>query len=347
MENSKIKIILDVMGADREPAEFVAGAVVAQEEYGIDVILVGDREEIFAAAEKKKLALNNVEIVHTEQVINMDDSPLCVVKEKRDSSMGVGLRMLKEGKADAMVSAGNTGALHAGSTLIVRRIKGVQRSGIATILPFDTPLLLMDSGANLTVTADQMVQFGFMGSVYMNKLFGMQNPRVGLLNNGSEETKGTETVLAAYGKMKQDPDLNFVGNIEGKDIPYGKCDVLVTDGFSGNIVLKLCEGLCSFMMKKMKGLFTQNPMTKISALPLRSSAARLKKEFDATEYGGAPLLGVSRPVIKAHGSSDANAVKNALLRAKIFAESGVIYEIARKLNPDALKEVEESAEDER
>jgi len=333
-----MKIILDVMGGDNSPAEFISGAIAARKEYNIDIILVGDKNIIANAAEENGLSLDNIEIVHTDIVINMEDQPLSVVRDKSESSMGVGLKMLRDGKGDAFVSAGNTGALHAGSTLVVRRIKGVQRSAIATILPLQNPMMLIDSGANVTVIEEHLRQFGFMGSVYMSKLFGIKEPRVGLLNNGSEPTKGTPMLVETYKKLSEDEDINFIGNIEGKDIPYGKCDVLVTDGFTGNIVLKLCEGLSGFLMRKVKGLFLENVMTKLSALGIRKGIEKMKKEFDATEYGGAPLLGISKPVIKAHGNSNANAIKNALRQAKSFVESGVIREIALKLNPDMEKE---------
>lgn len=335
-----MKIILDVMGGDNSPAEFIKGAVAAKNEYNIDIILVGDKSIIEKAAEESSLSLDNIEIVHTDTVINMEDPALSVVREKNDSSMATGLKMLRDGKGDALVSAGNTGALHAGSTLIVRRIKGIHRSAIATILVLQNPMVLIDSGANISVVQEDLMQFGFMGAVYMSKLFGLQSPRVGLLNNGSEATKGTPLLVDTYQKMSENTDINFVGNIEGKDIPYGKCDVLVTDGFTGNIVLKLCEGLSGFLMKKIKGLFLENMITKLSALGIRKSINNMKKEFDATEYGGAPLLGISKPVIKAHGNSNANAVKNALRQAKKFAESGVIKEIAMKLNSASEVEAE-------
>ena len=258
----------------------------------------------------------------------MEDAPLSVIRDKSDSSMSVGLRLLEKGEGDAFVSAGNTGALLAGATLLVRRIKGIRRAAIATVLPFPKPILLMDAGANLVVTPDDLELFAYMGSYYMEKLHGISSPRVGLVNNGTEYNKGLPLQQEAYAKLKDNADLNFVGNIEGKEIPFSPCDVLLADGFTGNIILKYTEGMGKFLLSTLKGLFTKKATTKLAALAMKGELKAMKKQFDASEYGGAPLLGISRPVIKAHGSSDAKALKNAVLQAVAFLSTGINHEIA-------------------
>ena len=240
--------------------------------------------------------------------------------------MAVGLRMLKEG-GDAFISAGNTGALHAGSSLIIRPVRGVMRSGIATILPFARPVLLMDCGANVTVTADYLEQWAIMGSLYMKNVMGVNEPEVGLLNNGTEEGKGTQIQIDAYKKLKELENIHFVGNVESREIPNAPCDILVTDGFTGNITLKLAEGMAKFMFSQLKVMYTKNPMTKMSFLVMKDQLKAMKKSFDASEYGGAPLLGLQKPVIKAHGSSDAKAITNAVYKAEAFIRTGVITEM--------------------
>lgn len=326
-----MKILIDAMGGDRAPDEIVAGAIAAKSECACELVLIGDRARIEAAAEARGLSLDGMEIIHTESVITMEDSPL-VIRDRLDSSMGIGIEMLKRGEGDAFVSAGNTGALHAGSTLFVRRIRGVQRSAIATILPLAKPTMLIDSGANASVTPEHLLQFGIMGSIYMNNIFGIPSPEVGLLNIGTEEGKGTPLQQEANKLLRATDGINFIGNIEGRDIPFGKCDVIVTDGFTGNIVLKLIEGCSSYMMKEMKGLFTANPMTKLSAAMMSGRLGAFKRKFDASEYGGAPFLGIAKPVIKAHGSSDAKAIKNAVRQAISYAETGMIAEIAAQIS---------------
>lgn len=324
-----MKIIIDVMSGDHAPLELLKGAIMAAAEYRVQIAVVGDREVIERVAEENGLQLSAVEVVHAPDVIHMEDKPLAIIHEKSESSMGVGLRMLQKGEGDAFVSAGNTGALLAGATLLVRRIKGVRRAAIATVLPFSTPLLLMDAGANLTVTAEDLEQFAYMGSYYMRHVHGLQQPRVGLLNNGAEETKGLPLQQEAYQKLSQNEELHFVGNVEGKDIPFGACDVLLADGYTGNIVLKYTEGMGKFLLSTLKQLFTENSLTKVAALAMKKQLSTMKKQFDASEYGGAPLLGISKPVIKAHGNSDAKAVKNAVLQTITFLNSGMNYEIAK------------------
>ena len=331
-----MRIILDVMGADKSPEYFVEGAVMAVKEFGCDITLVGDEIQILSAIGENGWSMDKIEVVDAPDFITMEDSAMSVVREKNTSSMNIGLKLLAEGKGDAFVSAGNTGALLAGATFIVRRIRGL-RAAIGTILPLAKPTLLVDSGANINVTADNLEQFAKMGSIYMQRLHGIQEPTVGLLNNGAEPTKGTDLHREAYQKLSES-NVNFIGNIEGRDIPFAKSDVIVTDGFTGNVVLKMTEGFGSFMIEQLKSLFTTNVVSKASALILKGTLKAFKKKFDASEYGGAPLLGISKPVIKAHGSSDAKAVKNAIKQAIYFVNTGIIIEIARQTSTLTKKE---------
>ncbi len=330
-----MKIIIDAMGGDNAPFEIVKGACMASEKYKSKLVLVGDKPKIEACMKQLDADNRIIDIVHTDVQITMEDDPLSVVRSKKNSSMTVGLNLLAD-DGDAFVSAGNTGALHVGSSLIVRTIKGVQRSGIATIMPFERPVLMLDSGANVNVTADYLVQWAHMGQIYMKNVMGVDSPTVGLLNNGAEEHKGTQIQIDAYAKLKADPNLKFVGNIEGKELPTAPCDVLVTDGFTGNITLKLVEGLSKYFFGYIKTMYTQNLVTKMSYLAMKEQLRGMKHKFDASEYGGAPLLGLKKPVIKAHGSSDAKAIMNAVRQAEAFVKTGVIDEIATSL--EALKE---------
>lgn len=324
-----MKIILDVMSGDKAPHELIKGAVLAVKELGVDLIITGDKDIIELTAAENNIELDDphMEIVHTSEVITMDDSPLSV-RSKKDSSMSVGLKMLADGLGDAFVSAGNTGALYAGASLIVYRIKGVRKAAIAAVLPFEKPTLLIDSGANTVVTDENLEQFAVMGSIYMKKIFGLESPAVGLLNNGTEKTKGTQLLQEAYVRLSETQGINFIGNVESKELPNGVCDVIVTDGLTGNVVLKLTEGLGSFLFKKIKGIFVKNPITKLSAAIIKKEFVNFKAAFDASEYGGAPLLGISKPVIKAHGNSDAVAIKNAVRQARNFINTGIIYDVA-------------------
>ena len=323
-----MRIIVDVMGGDKAPAEILKGVMLADAEYSANFILVGNENIINELAKENGYDLRRFEIVHTDEVITMEDDPLSVVRAKSGSSMGKALKLLAEGSGDALVSAGNTGALFTGATLIVRKIKGIQRAALASILPFTDPVLLVDSGANVTVKEEHLEQFAFMGSIYMNKVHGIESPRIGLLNNGTEDCKGTALQIETYKRLSSS-ELNFVGNIEGNMIATGGCDVLVCDGFTGNVVLKHSEGMGKMMMGAVKDVFLKNQITKLTALVLRDGIRTMKKRFDAAEYGGAPFLGISRPVIKAHGSSDAKAIKNAVRQAISYANTGVIYEIAK------------------
>ena len=329
------------MGGDKAPDETVKGVCLAASEYNATYILVGDRSEIERVAEENALDIRRFDIVHTETVITMEDDPLCVVRSKSDSSMATGLRMLANGEGDAFVSTGNTGALFTGATLIVRKIKGVTRAGIGTVIPFQTPTLLLDTGANVTVTEENLEQFGCMGSAYMRKMYHIADPRVGLLNNGSESCKGTELQQTAYRLLENNPDINFVGNIEANTAAFGACDVLVADGFTGNIFLKAVEGVGKLMLGKLKDVFYSSTATKLAALTMKKQLTAMKKDLDPKEHGGAPILGISKPVVKAHGSSDAIAFKNAIRQAISYADSDVIYELAASAQVFAARKKEE------
>ncbi|MBQ8145285.1 MAG: phosphate acyltransferase PlsX [Clostridia bacterium] len=331
-----MKIAVDAMGGDNAPFEIVKGAYIASEHCksnkDIEIVLLGDKVKILSCfSEISDNISNNISIIHTDVVITMDDDPMMVMKEKNNSSMAIGLKMLKNGEVDAFISAGSTGALHAASTLIVRKIKGVRRSAIASILPFSRPILLLDSGANPTVTADILNQWAVIGSAYVNEMLGVEQPKVGLLNNGTEEHKGTPVVQEAYNLLKNNEYINFVGNIESREIPNSPCDVLITDGFTGNITLKLAEGMGAFFFSTLKNVYTSNTKTKISYLLVKDQLKGLKKTFSSSSYGGAPLLGISKPVIKAHGSCKAENIFSAILQAINYSSSNIINRVQESL----------------
>ncbi len=340
-----MKILIDAMSGDNAPLEILKGAALAAEEFPEHTImLVGDENIISDIAVKYEINLAGMPIIHSDSVISMEDSPLSVVRDKRDSSMSIGFKTLSKGEVDAFVSAGNTGALITGATIIVRRIYGINRAAIASILPLSNPVLLMDSGANLTVSSDNICQFAFMGAKYMEKIYGVERPRIGQLNNGTEYNKGNALQTESY-QMLSESGLNFVGNVEAKEVPFDTCDVLVTDGFTGNIFLKSVEGMGKFLMGTLKEVMTTNLVTKVSTLTMKEKIRDMKLRFDSSEHGGAPILGISKPVIKAHGSSDAKAIKNAVRQAIFFVETGINDDIAvfaedyddKKLISDAEK----------
>ena len=326
-------IIVDMMGGDNAPLETVKGVGRAIEELDKDVkyILVGDQVQIEQIARENEISLEGCEFVHTEEVITMHDDPILVVRGKENSSMSIGLRMLKEGKGDAFVSTGNTGALFTGANLIVRKVKGVKRPAIASLLPLQPPVLLADSGANVVVTPEYLEQFAIMGSAYMHSVMNVENPRVGLLNNGEEEHKGTELQIETYKILKANESINFVGNIEGNRVMQDTCDVIVADGFTGNIFLKTMEGLGKMMLKTLKSTLYSKVRTRAAGLLIKKEMGGIKKTFDAGELGGAPILGVAKPVIKAHGSSKAKAFKNAIRQAIAYSDTPLTDEISQAI----------------
>ena len=326
-----MRIIIDAMGGDNAPVEIIKGAAQAADEYGVEFIFVGDQEKITQIANDISFDLTSHKIVHTDVVITMDDDPIVVLHAKKESSLCVGLRMLAAGEGDAFVSATNTGALFTAASLIVRKIPGIQRAAIGSVLPMKPPVLLLDSGANITVTEDYMEQFAVMGSAYVKSVHNIERPRVGLLNNGSEPSKGTQLQIDTYARLSTNEYINFVGNVESNLVPFDVCDVLVADGFSGNILLKTVEGMGKLMLSTFRDCFYANARTKAAALLIMDKIEQVKKEFDPAEYGGAPILGLRKPVIKAHGSSKAKALKNAIRQALEYAEGDVATKIAEEM----------------
>ena len=314
-----MRIILDAMGGDNAPLAPLEGAARAAKEFGITVMLCGDEAALRALAAENGISLDGIELLHADTVITMEDKPTDVVKAKRGCSMAVGLQALADGRGDAFVSAGNSGALLVGATMIPKRIAGIRRAAMAPLLPtVSGHAILMDGGANLECRPEMLAQFGMMGSVYMEKVMGIARPRVGLINNGAEACKGRVLEQEAY-QLLQGSALHFIGNIEPRDIPSGTADVLVTDGFTGNIVLKLYEGLGKYFAGKMKEMFSG--AGKIGALFMMDKINSFKDSFDYKKVGGAVLLGIRQPVIKAHGSSNGEAFFHALRQAKAGAEA--------------------------
>lgn len=320
-----MKIIVDAFGGDNAPLEVIKGCARAVKELGVSVILTGKESAIRKCASENDISLSGIDIAHTDDVFDIHDEPKEIVKSGKNSSMGLGLKLLADGKGDAFVSAGSTGALVMGATFIVKRIKGIQRIAPSPILPADKgSFILLDAGANTECRPEMLVQFALMGSAYMEKVMGIKNPTVGLLNIGAEETKGRKLDIEAYGLLK-DSGLNFIGNIEARDMPRGECRVVVTDGFTGNIALKLYEGMGSFFSRKIKWIFSGSG--KVGALFSLGKIKKFRKQMDYKEVGGSALLGVRKPVIKAHGSSDATAFFNAVRQAKRCVEANVTGEI--------------------
>ncbi len=324
-----MKIILDAMGGDNAPLEIIKGAVKAKKDLKVDIILVGDKNIIEKTAQENKLKLTGFEIVHAEDVISMHDDPISVIKEHKESSMAKGLSMLAAGEGDAFVSAGSTGALMVGGRFIVKNIKGIRRGALAPVLPSITGnYMLIDSGANVECRADFLLKFALMGSAYMSGIMGIENPRVGLLNNGTEETKGTDLQKEAYALLSKAP-INFVGNVEARGGSLGECDVLVTDGFTGNIYLKTAEGMGKMVSAGLKKQLLKNPLRMIGTLFLAGGLSAFKKSVDYKNYGGAPIMGLNKPVIKAHGSSDEKAIYCTIRQAVQYVNGDVTGKIKR------------------
>lgn len=333
-----MKIIVDAFGGDNAPLEVIKGCARAVKELEVSVILTGSEKKIRSCASENGISLSGIDIAHTDDVFDIHDEPKEIVKSGKNSSMGLGLTLLADGKGDAFVSAGSTGALVMGATFIVKRIKGIKRIAPSPILPADKgSFILLDAGANTECRPEMLVQFAVMGSAYMEKVMGIKNPTVGLLNIGAEETKGRELEIEAYGMLKES-GINFIGNIEARDMPRGECRVVVTDGFTGNIALKLYEGMGSFFSKKIKWIFSGSG--KIGALFSLGKIKKFRRQMDYKEVGGSVLLGVRKPVIKAHGSSDATAFFNAVRQAKRCVEANVTGEIGSYVaNLSASEEV--------
>ena len=333
-----MKIIVDAMGGDFAPLAPVKGALMAHEQYGVNIVLTGRTEEILRAMEQcgcKELP-SGVEIVNAAEVVEICDDPATAFKQKKDSSLTVGLTMLRDGGADGFVCAGSTGALLAGATLVVKRIRGLRRAALAPTIPTAKgKAVLIDCGANAECTVEYLLQFAYLGSYYAQKVLGIASPRVGLLNIGAEESKGDELRRETYHKLKEAGDaghLNFIGNIEAKEAMLGECDVIVADGYSGNIMLKTVEGTGKLLSIKLKEMLLHSAGTKLAALLLKGQLAGFKKLLDANEVGGTALLGISKPVIKAHGSASELGFCNAVRQAMEVARSGIIADIEQNID---------------
>ncbi len=332
-----MRIIVDAMGGDNAPTAPVKGALEAVAEYGVEVILVGRGEEILNVLRENGIGdlPAGLEIAHADQVVEMCDNPATAFKEKKDSSLTVGLNLLKDGTGNAFVSAGSTGALLSAATLMIKRVKGIRRAALAPIVPTGKGgAILIDCGANVECTPEYLLQFAFMGTYYAERILGCPEPRVGLLNIGTEESKGTQLQREAYVLLKKadaEGRLHFAGNVEAREAVEGSVEVIVADGYSGNIFLKTMEGTGLFLAREIKNMFKKNLFTKLAALLVKDGIRNFKKIMDSGEVGGTALLGISKPVIKAHGSSDAYAIKNAIHQAMQFADCGMIENIAENI----------------
>ncbi len=326
-----MKIAVDAFGGDNAPAEVIKGAVEAVEMYGVEVILTGDENKIRECFKTLGLSDKGIEIVHADGVIQIEDNPLDIRKAKKDCSMGKAFQLVVNGEADAFVSAGSTAAIVVGGTTLTGRLKGVKRPSLTPLLPgAERTYLLTDGGANSECRPEMLLQFAVMGSIYMEKVMGIKNPKVGLLNIGTEEEKGRELEQQTYALLKNS-NLNFVGNVEAREVPLNAVDVIVTDGYTGNIYLKTVEGMGKFMKKALKETIFGGGLSKIGAIFCMKGIKEVSRKTDYRETGGSPLLGSAKPVIKAHGSSDAKAFRNAIRQAKEFVEKNVNAEIESAL----------------
>ena len=342
-----MKIIVDAMGGDLAPEAPVLGALEAMKAGNLEIMLVGRGEAILEVMRKHSLNTlpQGVEICNADDVVDMHDDPASVIHKRKTSSMIVGLRMLAEAKGDAFVSAGSTGALLTGATLIVKRVRGIRRAAMGPAVPNKKggKTVILDCGANAECSPEFLLQFGLVGSIFAKRQMGVENPRIGLLNIGTEDSKGTALQKDAYAQLKQAGEqglLNFVGNVEARDVPLGAVDVVVCDGFSGNVLLKSIEGTAMFMGSLMKGIFTKNVLTKVGYLLCKDGVTRIKKMMDYREIGGTQFLGIRKPVIKAHGSSDALAFQSAIRQAADAASCDIAGEL--ELSLQQLAKIKES-----
>lgn len=335
-----MKIIVDAMGGDNAPEAIVKGSVYARDRLGAELVLVGRQEEIEKYLGEDR---HGIEIADAREVVSMEDDPSTATRRKKDSSMTVALNLLKNGGGDAMVSAGSTGALLTGATLIVKRVKGVRRAAMAPVLPSsENGIMLIDCGANAECTPEYLLQFAYMGSFYARHMMGLSDPRVGLLNIGVEPTKGGALQHESYKlltKAKEDGRINFVGNVEASTMLLGGVDVVVTDGFSGNIALKTAEGVAKWLFGELKGVFMSSTKNKLAAAVVKNDVKGIAKRIDPNEVGGTAFLGISKPVIKAHGSSGDEAFFAAIRQAMAFAEADIVGDIEK--NIDYMKISEE------
>lgn len=335
-----MKIVIDGFGGDNSPDEVLKGAALAVKQLGIEAAVTGDIDTLKSRMEQLGISEKGIELVAAEGVIRVEDNPRSILKEKSGTSMGVAFRYLADGKADAVISAGSTAAIVMGGTMIGKRIRGVKRTALVPIMPAEGGVryCVLDGGANLECRPEMLQQFAIMGSIFMQKTMGVENPRVGLLNIGTEDEKGRALEQETLKLLRNTPSINFVGFVEGRDVPLGAVDVLVTDGFTGNVYLKACEGMGALMKNALKSMFLANIKTKLGALFVRKQIKQLSAQMDYKTVGGAPLLGTAKPVFKAHGSSDAAAFLGAFRQAKSFVENNAIEEMAAAISQVCEKE---------
>ena len=342
-----MKIIIDAMGGDNAPKAMVEGALRAVRELDTEIVLVGRQEEIplAAAACGVQTLPEKLTIRHATEVIEMTDDPAMAFKRKKDSSMTVGLTMLRDGEGDAFISAGSTGALLSGATLVVKRIRGIRRAAMAPMVPCaGGHMVLCDCGANAECTPEYLLQFAFLGSFFAKRMMGLEQPKVGLLNIGTEDEKGDALRHQVHALLKEASDagrINFVGNVEASSVMMGGTDVVIADGFTGNVMLKTIEGTAKLMSSVIKQMFLKSTKTKVAALMVKNEFGAVKKLLDPSEVGGTPFLGISKPVLKAHGSSDARAIFNAVRQAIAFAQSGFIQDIEENISYMRLEKTQE------
>lgn len=335
-----MKIVIDGFGGDNSPDEVLKGAALAVKQLGIEVAVTGDIDTLKSRMGQLGIPEKGIELVAAEGVIRVEDNPRSILKEKSGTSMGVAFRYLADGKADAVISAGSTAAIVMGGTMIGKRIRGVKRTALVPIMPAEGGVryCVLDGGANLECRPEMLQQFAIMGSIFMQKTMGVENPRVGLLNIGTEDEKGRALEQETLKLLRNTPSINFVGFVEGRDVPLGAVDVLVTDGFTGNVYLKACEGMGALMKNALKSMFLANIKTKLGALFVRKQIKQLSAQMDYKTVGGAPLLGTAKPVFKAHGSSDAAAFLGAFRQAKSFVENNAVEEMAAAISQVCEKE---------
>ena len=322
------KIAVDVMGGDNAPDEILKGCILALDKIESTLVLVGKEETIKQKLVAYTYDTNRVQIVNADEIIEMEDSPVAAIRQKKKSSMVIGLKLVKEKEVDGFISAGSTGALLTGATLIVGRIKGIERPALAPFIPTKTGYsLLIDSGANVDAKPTYLVQFAKMGTVYMTQCMGNNNPKVGLINIGTEEEKGNQLCKESYKLLKEETSINFYGNVEARDIPKGEVDILVCDGFTGNIILKFMEGFGGWILGLIKSAFLKNFVTKIAALLMKNGIAEIKEKFNYATKGGAPFLGVNGLVVKTHGSSKADEIISTLIQTEGFIKAELVIKI--------------------
>lgn len=332
-EYEMVNVAIDAMGGDNAPTEIVKGAIEAiNESDKIKIVLVGKEDVIKQELDKYTYNANQVEIVHTSEIIETAEPPVMAIRKKKDSSIVKGMQMVKEGACDAFVSAGSTGAILVGGQVIVGRIKGIERPPLAPLIPTEKGVsLLVDCGANVDARASHLLQFAKIGSIYMEHVVGIKNPKVAIVNIGAEEEKGNALVKETFPLLKNCPDINFIGSIEARDIPSGLADVIVCEAFVGNVILKLYEGVGATLIGKVKEGMMTNLRSKIGALLVKPALKKTLKSFDTEEYGGAPMLGLNGLVIKTHGSSKSIEIKNSILQCIAFKEENINQKIKEKI----------------